>query len=59
MITLKAHDLLVSYERDVALSIEDLSVSGTILAVIGHNGAGKSTLLKALLCASRPTARQL
>lgn len=49
MITLSAKDLQVKYERQVALSIDELSVSGTVLAVLGHNGAGKSTLLKTLL----------
>lgn len=54
MISITAKDLEIKYERQVALSISELSISGTILAVLGHNGAGKSTLLKTLLGLLRP-----
>lgn len=49
MISIIADELIVRYERQVALDIKSLTVSGTVIAVLGHNGAGKSTLLKTLL----------
>lgn len=49
MFNLNIDNLQVRYARHVALSIDQLSIPSTILAVLGHNGAGKSTLLKTLL----------
>lgn len=54
MITLEAKDLILKYEHQVALSIENLRVDGKVIAVLGHNGAGKSTLLKTLLGLLKP-----
>lgn len=42
-------DLKINYGERVALESANLSISGNVIAVIGHNGAGKSTLLKTLL----------
>lgn len=49
MIRITIDGLRVRYDRHVALSIPELKIDSTILAVLGHNGAGKSTLLKTLL----------
>ncbi len=46
---IEAEELLVRYDKTVALDLPDLQVRGDIIGVIGHNGAGKSTFIKALL----------
>jgi len=48
-ILISAQNLNVAYEQHVALAIPDLSLSGKIVAVLGHNGAGKSTFIKTVL----------
>lgn len=46
---IEAEDLLVRYDKTVALDLPHLQIEGNIIGVIGHNGAGKSTFIKALL----------
>ena len=51
---IQARNLEVAYDRIVALNIEQLSIRGNIIAVIGNNGAGKSTFIKSLLGLLQP-----
>jgi ABC-2 type transport system ATP-binding protein len=48
-ITISARNLEVRYSNLVALTIPQLSVSGRVIALLGHNGAGKSTFIKTVL----------
>lgn len=49
MSAVEVHDLVVRYERVVALDGVDFTVEpGTALGIVGPNGSGKSTLLKAV-----------
>lgn len=48
-VRLQASNLIVSYDNFVAIDIPKLSLTGSIIAIIGHNGAGKSTLIKNIL----------
>jgi len=47
--TISARDLDVRYANLVALNIPDLTISGQVIALLGHNGAGKSTFIKTIL----------
>jgi len=49
MFSLVANSLVVSYGDQLALNIPNLTLSGRIIALLGHNGAGKSTMIKSLL----------
>ncbi|MCB0332106.1 MAG: ABC transporter ATP-binding protein [Bdellovibrionales bacterium] len=44
-----AESFRTGYEGHSVLSCNDLHLSGSIVALIGHNGAGKSTFMKSLL----------
>ncbi|MGA1191048.1 MAG: ATP-binding cassette domain-containing protein [Bdellovibrionota bacterium] len=46
---IESEDLLVRYDKTVALDLPQLKTQGNIIGVIGHNGAGKSTFIKVLL----------
>jgi manganese transport system ATP-binding protein len=53
----RVHDLVVRYERVVALDGANVSVAaGEALGIVGPNGSGKSTLLKAIAGLLEPTA---
>ena len=55
---LQVRNLRVAYDRNLAVSIEHLTVEpGTLAAVIGANGAGKSTLINAIANWSRAAPR--
>lgn len=58
-ISIKANNLRVEYDRHIALTIEELNISGKVIAVLGHNGAGKSTLLKTMLELLSPKTGEL
>lgn len=47
--TISARDLDVRYANLIALNIPDLTISGQVIALLGHNGAGKSTFIKTIL----------
>ncbi len=55
-ITISAERLDVRYSDLPALSISHLSVTGTVIALLGHNGAGKSTLIKTVLGLLEPSS---
>ncbi len=46
---IEAKNFRVGYNDQVVLQIPELSLMGSVIALIGHNGAGKSTLIKSLL----------
>ena len=48
-VTITADNLDVRYSNLAALTIPKLSVSGRVIALLGHNGAGKSTFIKTIL----------
>lgn len=48
-VEVSANNLVVGYGNTFSLNIPKLSITGRIIALIGHNGSGKSTLLKAIL----------
>lgn len=48
-VTLEVQNARISYSEHVAVDIESLSLSGSVISLLGHNGAGKSTLIKAIL----------
>lgn len=54
-ITVTAESLVVRYSQLPALSIPHLSVTGKVIALLGHNGAGKSTLIKTVLGLLEPS----
>ena len=58
-VMLSASNLSVRYTDLVALDISSLSVTGKMIAVIGHNGAGKSTFIKSMLGLLEPFAGTL
>ena len=49
MMTISARDVDVRYSNLVVLSIPELTISGHVIALLGHNGAGKSTFIKTIL----------
>lgn len=55
-ITITAERLDVRYTDLPALSIPHLSVTGEVIALLGHNGAGKSTLIKTVLGLLEPSS---
>lgn len=58
-ITITAERLVVRYSELPALSIPHLSVTGKVIALLGHNGAGKSTLIKTVLGLLEPSSGQV
>ena len=48
-VTIDINKLTVNYVDLVALAIPTMSITGNVIALIGHNGAGKSTFIKTLL----------
>lgn len=58
-ITITAEGLDVRYTDLPALSIPRLSVTGKVIALLGHNGAGKSTLIKTVLGLLEPSSGQV
>ncbi|MCH9815789.1 MAG: metal ABC transporter ATP-binding protein [Actinomycetia bacterium] len=54
--TVAARDLVLSYDRHIALDSSSFSIPGQVgtIAIIGPNGSGKSTLLHAMTGLIRP-----
>ncbi|MCB0319457.1 MAG: ABC transporter ATP-binding protein, partial [Bdellovibrionales bacterium] len=48
-VQLTASRLEIGYSNDFILTIDNLALTGNIIALAGHNGAGKSTFMKGLL----------
>lgn len=48
-INIHIENYLIAYDQLKALEIPSLTVSGNIIALIGHNGSGKSTFIKSTL----------
>ena len=54
--TIEARDLVLSYDRHIALDASSFTIPGRVgaVAIIGPNGSGKSTLLHAMTGLIRP-----
>jgi ABC-2 type transport system ATP-binding protein len=48
-VNIAINQVTVQYADLVALTIPTVSITGNVIALIGHNGAGKSTFIKTLL----------
>ena len=59
LVSLCATNLSVRYSELPALEIKELSLKGSVIALLGHNGAGKSTLIKTMLGLLEPATGKI